>query len=245
MKIELEDSAEDIVAKLARCFALEPQQLLQPQQAGLVGLDLQRLAALEQYPQAAALPPCWHQYTSEFYGGVVNVWVFEPSPGAAALVFDAGVEPELMQQVLQRHACAGCFITHGHGDHLAGVGLLLSHGVPVYAPLALPGARLFAAAGQLQVAGVKVCSHDLQGHASPANGYVLEYAKEQFALVGDSLFAGSMGKCASPQHFRSAKHTLAAMFATLRKDCWLLPGHGRHSSVELELAHNPLLAQLL
>lgn len=245
MKIELEDSAEDIVAKLARCYGLEPQQVLEPCKARELGLDLQRLGALAHYPQAAALPPCWHQYCSEFYGGVVNVWVFEAHKGAEALVFDAGVDAALMQQIVRKHHCAACFITHAHADHMAGVPVLKEHGVPVLAPLALPGAELFAAGGQRQLAGVWVRSFDLQGHAKPANGYALEYGHGQFAIVGDSLFAGSMGKCATPADFARAKQGLAAMLGALRRDCLLLPGHGRHTSSALELAHNPLLAGLL
>jgi glyoxylase-like metal-dependent hydrolase (beta-lactamase superfamily II) len=57
------------------------------------------------------------------------------------------------------------------------------------------------------------------------------------ALVGDAIFAGSMG--GAPQHGALAKQAVREQILSLPEDTLLGPGHGPLTTVREEKAHNP------
>jgi glyoxylase-like metal-dependent hydrolase (beta-lactamase superfamily II) len=58
-------------------------------------------------------------------------------------------------------------------------------------------------------------------------------------VVGDAIFAGSMGGCKSTENFEMAVATLRKGFEQVDTDCLILPGHGPMTSVALEKTFNP------
>jgi hydroxyacylglutathione hydrolase len=156
-------------------------------------------------------------------------------------------------------------LTHGHIDHAGGAAELKERlGVPIEGPHAAERPLLDALAEQGQAYGmltaravtpdrwlaegdtVTVAGHDFEvlhcpGH-SPGS-VVLVNRPQRFALVGDVLFQGSIGRTDFP---RGDHPTL---IASIRERLWPLgddvtfvPGHGPASTFGTERRTNPFVA---
>jgi glyoxylase-like metal-dependent hydrolase (beta-lactamase superfamily II) len=77
------------------------------------------------------------------------------------------------------------------------------------------------------------------GHTPGGFCYLLSFKGQTLCFVGDTLFAGSIGRSNPfslyPRHLQSVRHTLLH----LPKETVLFPGHGPSSTVAEEQAHNP------
>jgi glyoxylase-like metal-dependent hydrolase (beta-lactamase superfamily II) len=92
---------------------------------------------------------------------------------------------------------------------------------------------------------VAVGGSELQVLHTPGHtpgGVALYASADGFALVGDSIFRGSIGRTDLPggseQQLIDSIH---ANILTLPADTILLPGHGPHTTVATEHSHNPYL----
>jgi glyoxylase-like metal-dependent hydrolase (beta-lactamase superfamily II) len=92
---------------------------------------------------------------------------------------------------------------------------------------------------------VAVGGSELQVLHTPGHtpgGVALYASADGFALVGDSIFRGSIGRTDLPggseQQLIDSIH---ANILTLPADTILLPGHGPHTTVATERSHNPYL----
>ena len=164
-------------------------------------------------------------------------------------------EKELSPQAL--------ILTHAHADHIAGVPLLLERfaDLPVYLAeiewpfLADPAQNLSAMGGMdlrvsvgnlldlapgmtLELGLTRWQVLDTSGH-SPG-GRTLYCDAASIAVVGDALFAGSIGRIDFP-HSDGAR-----LLANIREQLFTLPGqtricsgHGPDTTVETERATNP------
>ena len=174
---------------------------------------------------------------------------FEPAP-MVRYVREKGLRPEAL------------ILTHAHVDHIAGVAEVRSAfpGVPVWVHSAeaawlndpvlnlsammgmsvtAPGPdRLLAEGEWLELGGVKWLVLHTPGH-SPG-GITLWCEAEGVALVGDSLFAGSVGRTDFPG---SDPALLAASIRgklyALPESTKVLPGHGPATTVGREKRSNP------
>jgi glyoxylase-like metal-dependent hydrolase (beta-lactamase superfamily II) len=93
--------------------------------------------------------------------------------------------------------------------------------------------------GEFQFGKIRIQVLDLSGHCVPTASYWITGFKKSLWVVGDAIFAGSMGGCKSPENFTMAAATLRKGFEQLDDDCLILPGHGPMTSVGLEKASNP------
>lgn len=181
-------------------------------------------------------------------------------------IIDASFEPaELIDHVrtlaLRPQAL---ILTHAHVDHIAGVHDLrrafpdlpiLIHegerdwltdpqknlsafmGQPVTAPAAT---RLLGAGEALDLAGVAFRVLHTPGH-SPG-GITLYQPESALALVGDTLFAGSIGRTDFPgSSARTLEHSIRTHLYSLPPATRVLPGHGPETTVERERRTNPFV----
>jgi glyoxylase-like metal-dependent hydrolase (beta-lactamase superfamily II) len=58
-------------------------------------------------------------------------------------------------------------------------------------------------------------------------------------FVGDTLFAGSIGRSNPAQLYQTHLESVQRHVMTLPPDCLLMPGHGPGTTVQEELEHNP------
>lgn len=188
--------------------------------------------------------------------------VGDPASGDAVVV-DPGEEVELFE-ARARHegwTVRAIWLTHAHVDHLAGVGQLaadtgapillhpadraLYDGFPAQAAMfGLPGAPLPAPAGRLE-AGVPVavggCAFDVLHTPGHSPGGVT-FAGHGVAIVGDALFAGSIGRTDLPGGDQET------LLASIREKLFALPdatvvyaGHGPPTTIGAEKRDNPFV----
>lgn len=193
-----------------------------------------------------------------------------PAPGAprdsACWVVDPGEGPEPVLAFLQREglAPAAILLTHAHADHIAGLGPVTRAfpGVPVLLhaaehaflgdpqlnlsafigrPLSLPGPDGTLADGQqLELNGTRWRVLHTPGH-SPGS-VTIACADAPVALVGDTLFAGSIGRVDFPTSDPAAMHrSLHGVLMRLPDEVRAYPGHGPATTIGAERRANPFL----
>jgi hydroxyacylglutathione hydrolase len=179
-----------------------------------------------------------------------------------AVIVDPGGESQRLLGEIDRSKATldAIWITHAHVDHVGSIASVKERwNVPVY--LHPADRRLYDAAGrQAEVYGVpfeeppppdeefadgqKLTLGDIEltvmhapGH-SP--GHVVIHGNG-IALVGDCLFAGSIGRTdlpmSNPQHLASSLQRIASLPA----EYVVYPGHGPETTIGEEKASNPFL----
>lgn len=195
-----------------------------------------------------------------------NAILLLDSKGGECLLIDApeGAYEWAMQQSKENNCTiVGLILTHGHWDHILDAHKFAATGIPVYAhsedaPLfeapsrmanfAIPGLELRPVAidhwitdgAELQLLGRKLEIRHVPGHCP---GNILIYCEEEFAaIVGDAIFAGSVGRYDlpggdGPQLMESIRNKIY----TLPDATTLYPGHGPTTTVGHEKATNPFV----
>jgi hydroxyacylglutathione hydrolase len=92
----------------------------------------------------------------------------------------------------------------------------------------------------LEIGPFSVAVLSVPGH-SPAH---VAYLVEDMLLVGDVLFAGSVGRTDLDGSDPETLDRSLALLATLPPQTRVLPGHGTETTIARELATNPFLAGL-
>jgi len=172
-----------------------------------------------------------------------NCYVAMQLRARSALVVDPGGEVPQIQNVLQQEGLTlvGILITHGHHDHTNGVAALQkATGAPVYAHVADAGPlwhaeplEKLADTKEMQIDGFTVRAVPVPGHTAGSTTYVIGNA----AFVGDTLFAGSIGRCALD--YRAMLRAIRQHILSLPPETVLFPGHGPATTVGQERTHNP------
>jgi glyoxylase-like metal-dependent hydrolase (beta-lactamase superfamily II) len=92
----------------------------------------------------------------------------------------------------------------------------------------------------IQLGGLEVKVLDVTGHCNPARAYFIKGLVKPICIVGDAIFAGSIGGI-SQDNYKLALNNIHKNILTLPANTILLNGHGPATSVGLELKHNPFL----
>ena len=141
-------------------------------------------------------------------------------------------------------------LTHGHSDHADGIDAILkAHPVPVYLgpdDLDLLSWRpsqdvLYVPKenGTLQIGELRVRFMPTPGHTPGGVCYRLEEAGVPMCFVGDTLFAGSIGRSNPAGLYQTHLASVRQRVLALSPDTRLFPGHGPATTVHEELLHNP------
>ncbi len=197
-----------------------------------------------------------------------NCYVVTLPPAAACWIVDCGYRP---QKLLEHIDAAGLvpealILTHAHCDHMAGVDLALTRypSIPLVChPLehqfctdaALNLSQFFpppvtcTAPTQSIQDGDELTLGDSRwriwhtpGH-SPG-GICLIHDDSGQAIVGDTLFAGSMGRVDFPTSNKAHMAASLRRLLTLDDRFTILPGHGPSTTIGRERRTNPFLRQL-
>jgi len=181
-------------------------------------------------------------------------------------IVDAGFEPgDLIADVRSRGLTPDAIVlTHAHADHIGGVREVLEAfpGTPIWIHtaekewLSDPTLNLSAAMGmgittpaptrlltdgdELALGGSRWKVLHTPGH-SP--GSVTLWCKSAaIALVGDALFAGSIGRTDFPGcSFEALEASIRTQLYTLPEETAALPGHGPETTIGREKATNPFV----
>lgn len=125
------------------------------------------------------------------------IWMIGAASGSDVAVVDPGDAGPVLAEINARKLnLAAVLVTHHHGDHTAGVEELVDrHPAPVFGPAGevIDGVDRPVRGGDaipLPELGLSLTVVDVPGHTA---GHVA-YLASEFALVGDTLFAGGCGR---------------------------------------------------
>ncbi len=183
------------------------------------------------------------------------------------VIIDTGLDSRPLLKFLQENNLnpAVLVLTHGHIDHIAGVEALRKNfpSVPIYIHK-LDAQMLTDAEGNLSVltgslvtvgnadhileeddlidkASIKLKVLHTPGHTP--GGISLYCQKDGIIFVGDTLFAGSIGRTDFPNGNTSQLiSSIRKKLLTLPENTIVYPGHGPETTIGHEKAENPFLS---
>ena len=187
--------------------------------------------------------------------------VEDPKTNAVAIV-DPGSEPERIVEAVEQSGgrVEAIWITHAHVDHIGAIApLKRKYDVPVWLhpldePLYRVGGRQaqlygipyeeppapdrrFADGEKVRLGALELDVIHVPGHAP---GHVVIYGHGN-ALVGDCLFAGSIGRTDLPFSNPSQLEASLKRIAALPPETVVHPGHGDSTTIGEERLSNPFL----
>tara|TARA_R110000850_G_scaffold25755_22_gene74016 strand:+ start:1090 stop:1923 length:834 start_codon:yes stop_codon:yes gene_type:complete len=171
------------------------------------------------------------------------VWDPESKTGAA---FDTGTDSSVLtQKALELGVTiTSIFITHTHNDHIADLDRLKTAiGEPdIYsnADEPWPGTTTFSEGDTFSIGKLKVGTLTTSGHSVGGTSYFIEGLDSPIAVVGDAIFAGSMG--GGIASFADAWKNNREKILTLPDNTILCSGHGPLTTVGEEKLNNPFFA---
>lgn len=270
LNIPLEDSFTDIIGKAQRGLSVNDEALAAKsgatvaeieklksgvldeaalrQAASALGLGANALLALAQGRYAAApvqdIEGLAH-FNSVFEDMSVNSFlVWDPSTKEAA-IFDTGADGQPMLDFAASHGLKvnQIFITHIHTDHVFDLDRLVEKtGAHAWVcekePIA--GAEPFSAGRGFQIGNLSVETRLTSGHAAGGVTYFIQGLAKLVAVVGDSMFAGSMG--GGMVSYTDALHNNREQILTLPDATIICSGHGPLTTVGEQKQSNPFFA---
>ena len=265
--LSFEDTWQDVVAKAMRGLAMPPTQLAERAQitqhdadrlqsgefspaliaavAGPLGLNGEALLALavgEPGPPAPPMPACFFRSYTPYHDMTVNAYLAWDAETREGIIFDSGADAsDLLAQVRElglsiRHV----LLTHTHGDHIFDLDRIVEKtGATAHTPAAEPlaGALPVEPGAVFSCGALRIEARRTSGHAVGGTSYVVNGLEVPLAVVGDALFARSMG---GPQiSYADCLSTNRAAIFTLPDATVLAPGHGPLTTVGTEKRWNP------
>jgi hydroxyacylglutathione hydrolase len=270
MKIPLEDLFEDIVGKAQRGLQVSDLDLSRraqlsveklralkkeagspdevPAVAEALGLDPKALTASylrSWYPEDLPDIGGVKQFNSALMDMTVNAYLVWSPETKEAAVFDTGSDAgELLGFIHSAGLTAKyLFLTHTHQDHVADLGAIVKGTrAEIYSPdlERLPETKIVREGDQFRLGNLRIEARLTNGHSPGGTSYVVHGLQNTVAVVGDSLFAGSMG--GAPNDYQKALRNNAEKLLTLPGDTLVCPGHGPLTTVANEREHNPFFA---
>ncbi|MGD1020989.1 MAG: MBL fold metallo-hydrolase [Verrucomicrobiia bacterium] len=185
-------------------------------------------------------------FTTPFEDMMVNAYVVFDSQTRQAAAFDTGADADPMLQFIREKQLTLVLIllTHTHTDHVFELDRLKdATGAKAYASERepLPGAEPFADGKEFTLGGLRIETRRTSGHARGGTTFVVTGLARRLAMVGDALFAGSMG--GGLVSYDEALRTNRTGIFTLPDDTIICPGHGPLTTVGEEKRHNPFFPE--
>ncbi|MGO9245514.1 MAG: MBL fold metallo-hydrolase [Verrucomicrobiia bacterium] len=185
-------------------------------------------------------------FTTPFGDMTVNAYVvFDATTGQAA-AFDTGADADGMLRFVREKelTLALILLTHTHTDHVfeldrlknaTGAKAFVSEREP------LPGAEAFVDGKEFALGALTIGTRRTSGHARGGTTFVVTGLQKRLTVVGDALFAGSMG--GGLVSYDEALRTNRAAIFTLPDDTIICPGHGPLTTIGEEKHHNPFFPE--
>jgi glyoxylase-like metal-dependent hydrolase (beta-lactamase superfamily II) len=185
-----------------------------------------------------------------------------------AIVIDPGDEAEQLIDAVRRHSLTVKYIllTHAHVDHITGVGPAKSaFDAPVYLHRDdLPFYEHAVEQGQMfgltvrqpppvdvfyDESPIRFGDYEVRVHHTPGHcpgGVCLEITDTLHLFVGDTLFAGSIGRTDLPGgNYEVLMRSITQVLFALGDDAIVHPGHGPDTTIHHERTRNPFVLEYL
>jgi hydroxyacylglutathione hydrolase len=187
------------------------------------------------------------QYNTVYDDMTVNCYlVWDPSSKEAAL-FDTGTDTSGALGVVDELGLTltHLFLSHTHLDHIMDRDRVEKHspGVKTMVGALEPveGATRFQVGAAFSVGTLRVSTRLTKGHSPGGTTFVIHGLVQPVAIVGDALFAQSMG--GGMISYQDALATNRSEIFTLSDETVVCPGHGPMTTVGEEKAHNPFFPE--
>jgi hydroxyacylglutathione hydrolase len=189
--------------------------------------------------------PQVRQIMTDDGGMEVNAYIVWDTETREAALFDTGWNSIPIEQYVQENdlKLKHLFITHQHHDHVAAMTPLRKAypDIQLWAQgKGVPRQNQVSEGQQFSMGSLNIEARLTPGHAADGVTYVINGLSGDYpraAIVGDAIFAGSMG--GASQYFELAKTNIREAILSLPNPTLICPGHGPLTTLEEELAHNP------
>ncbi len=228
-----ESGKQSELAQLARITHLNPEKL-----QGIANGWLPKSVDLSAWREL-------RQITTEGEGYTVNAYLVWDEVTREAAIFDTGWDPAPIFKLIEENQLQPrhFFLTHAHEDHIAGLGKIREcfpkirlHSGSKNAP---PDQRN-RANDFIHLGNLRITNRETPGHAEDGVTYIVGNFPEDApnaAIVGDCIFAGSMGR--GNQSSELLKQKVREQIFSLPAQTLICPGHGPLTTIVEEKANNP------
>lgn len=266
-KIPLEDNFEDIVGKVMRGSAIAdgvlefltgvPEETIAKLKDGeldeealakiapTLGLDARTLVERARgswEPEPVELDGL-RQFNTDYDDMTVNSYLVWDDSSKDAALFDTGTDASAALALVDELGLSlrQLFLTHTHIDHIMDRGRIEKHSPEVTTLISalepVDGATRFQVGDAFSVGTLRVSTRLTRGHSPGGTTYVIHGLEKPVAIVGDAVFAQSMG--GGVVSFHDALATNRKEIFSLSDETIICPGHGPMTTVGEEKAHNP------
>lgn len=272
MAIPLEDNVSDIIGKAQRGLGISDSQLAEKsgvsvetirklregafegdaveRVAPLLKLDataLRKLADGKSAPDAVEKIEGLAQFNTVYGDMTVNAYLAWDPASREAVAFDTGADcREMLERIAaEKLTVKLILLTHAHPDHVADLRRLRNETrAPVYISdrETAEGAESIAEGKRFRVGSLEIEARLTWGHSPGGMTFVITGLARPIAVVGDSLFAASMG--GGNVSYEKALRNNREKILTLPGETIVCPGHGPLTTVGKEKRDNPFFATL-
>jgi hydroxyacylglutathione hydrolase len=269
MTIPLEDNFNDIIGKAQRGLRISDRQLAEKSGASVEAIRevgdgkfdpaiIDRIAPALQLNARAVVELAGGkfrpneveldglaQFNTPFHDMQVNAYLVWDPESKRAVAFDSGADCTAMLHHARENGLTIelILLTHAHPDHVADLSrLATATGAPIYLSSREQAdcAQPIEEGKKFRVGELEIESRLTWGHSPGGMTFVVHGLARPVAIVGDSLFAGSMG--GGDVSYEEAVKNNREKILTLPNDTILCPGHGPMTTVGEEKQHNPFFA---
>jgi len=224
-----------VIRPVARHLRLSPDALV-------------ALAHQTWYPKQALFPRGFAMFNTPYGDMTVNSYLVWDARSRVAAAFDTGASCTAMLDVIHAEnlTLRYAFLTHTHEDHVADLPRLVQETrAEVWSserePANWPGAKVFKENAHFHLGDeIAIKTILTSGHSPGLTTFFVTGLSWPLAIVGDALFASSMGGSAT--HFQEQYRNNFDKILTLPRATVLAPGHGPLTTLAQEKKHNPFFA---
>ena len=272
MSIPLEDNVSDIIGKAQRGLGISDSQLAERAGIGpekirklregnvdeeavelvapvlsLSAAGLRKLAGGEWAREAISEIEGLAQFNTTYGDMTVNAYLAWDPATREGVAFDTGADCSgLLQRIEQEGLSVKLILlTHAHPDHVADLPRLRkATGAPVYISRLEEAeeAKEVEEGTRFRVGSLEIEARLTSGHSPGGMTFVVTGLARPVAIVGDSLFAGSMG--GGNVSYGDALRNNREKILTLPDETIVCPGHGPLTTVGREKRDNPFFANV-
>jgi glyoxylase-like metal-dependent hydrolase (beta-lactamase superfamily II) len=271
MTIPLEDHAGDIIGKAQRGLGVSDSQLAEraglsaesarklregkfdddslERAASVLNLNaaaLRKLASGKWEPETIGPINGLAMFNTTYGDMTVNAYLIWDPETREAVAFDTGADcGGMLKRIREKNLTVKLILlTHAHPDHVADLTRLRSEtNAPVFlsALEQAQGAEAIAEGKRFRVGSLEIEARLTSGHSPGGMTYLVTGLSRPIAVVGDSLFAGSMG--GGNVSYEDALRNNREKILTLPDETIVCPGHGPLTTVGKEKRENPFFAE--
>jgi glyoxylase-like metal-dependent hydrolase (beta-lactamase superfamily II) len=224
-----------VIRRIARHLRLSPDAL-------------EDMAHQRWYPEQPHFKHGFAAFNTRYEDMTVNSYLVWDGGEKVGVAFDTGANCDAMLDIIksERLRIVSIFLTHTHVDHIADLAKLAkATGADVWAserePVAYPGASVFKENAHFHCGSLSIKTLLTSGHSPGQTTFYVLGLGPSLAVVGDSLFASSMG--GSQTAFDEQYQNSSKKIMSLPRDTVLACGHGPLTTVDQEKRHNPFFAR--